>query len=42
MYDIYVAFLVLVVFNTATFMYLTMKVVDYLSWKRHWRETRNV
>lgn len=37
MYDILIAHLILFVFNTATFMYLTIKVVDYLNWKRAWR-----
>lgn len=42
MYDVLVILLVLFVFNTVTFTYLCMKIVDYMNWKRHWRESRNV
>ena len=42
MNDLIVIVLVLLVFNTATFAYLTHKVTSYMDWKRHWRETRNV
>ena len=30
-------FLFYATLNTVTFMYLTAKVVEYMSWKRDWR-----